>query len=90
MPSRRPFLDRATGELDSQQLLAEAVPLAKLIGYFAAISLVPFGIAYAVGPTLIGTLFGVVGQFVLAVGGAVVLVYAVARGIQLSGVADGE
>ncbi|MFC6865124.1 hypothetical protein ACFQGE_16875 [Halomicroarcula sp. GCM10025817] len=85
MPSSRPFVDPATGSLDEQQILVEAVPLAKLIGLFVAISLVPFALVFFVlGDSALGVLVGLLGQFVLAVGAGVVLVYAVARGTQLA------
>lgn len=79
-----PFVDRGTGELDAAQILAEAIPLAKLVGLVAAVALVPllpmlFGVRSAVGLALT-----LVGQFALAVGSGVVLLYVVARGVQLA------
>lgn len=86
MPSPPPFVDPVTGELDTEQILSEAVPLAKLIGVFVALSLVPFTIAFAgVGFPAVSAMFAVVGRFVLAVGTGVVLMYVVVRGTQLSG-----
>jgi hypothetical protein len=80
-----PFVDPGTGTLDYDRILVEAAPIAKLIGLFVAVALVPF----AVGVVLlsrsgIGLLFAVVGQFVLAVGAAVVLLYVIQRALQLS------
>ncbi|WP_310898814.1 hypothetical protein [Haloarcula onubensis] len=85
MPSP-PFVDRGTGELDRDQLLAEAIPLGKLVGLFAALAVVPFALAFLLGGSngVLGALFVVVGQFVLAVGTGIVLIYVVARGIQLA------
>jgi len=85
MPSP-PFVDRGSGELDQYQLLAEARPLAKLVGLFVALAIVPFGLAFLASSVngALSLLFAVVGQFVLAVGAGVVLIYVVARGIQLS------
>ncbi|WP_459192845.1 hypothetical protein [Halosimplex sp. J119] len=86
MPSSKPFIDPTTGELDTDQILAEAVPIGKLVLLFGAVSLVPFGLTFlALGNSLVGVLLAALGQFVLAVGAAVVLIYAVARGRQLSG-----
>lgn len=86
MPSKQPFIDPTTGELDTTQILSEAIPIAKLVGLFVAVSLVPFGLVFlALGNSLVGVILAAIGQFVLAVGAAVVVTYAVARGIQLSG-----
>lgn len=82
MPSRRPFFERGTGELDVEQVVAEAVPLAKLVGLVAVVALVPLLPALLGIPGALG--FTLVGQFVLAVGSGVVLVYVVARGVQLA------
>jgi len=86
MPSRPPFADPATGTLDTAQLLSEAVPLAKLIATFVAVALVPFALSFLVGfGGSLGALLTVLGQFVLAVGSGIVLIYCIARGIQLAG-----
>ncbi|WP_415379823.1 hypothetical protein [Halosimplex sp. TS25] len=86
MPSAKPFIDPTTGDPDTDRILSEAVPLAKLIGVFVALSLVPFALAFvAFGHSILGAILTLVGQFVLAVGTGVVLLYVVARGIQLSG-----
>ncbi|SIR85129.1 hypothetical protein SAMN05421858_4172 [Haladaptatus litoreus] len=85
MPPSAPFFDRGTGTIDTTQLLVEAAPLAKLIGLFAAIALVPFAIAFLLGGySIVGVLFTLVGQFILAVGSGIVLLYVVSRGMQLS------
>lgn len=80
--SSPPFVDRGTGELDTEQLIAEAVPLAKLVGLVGVVALVPLL------PALLGIpgalAFTLVGQFVLAVGSGLVLMYVVARGTQLA------
>jgi len=89
MPSSKPFIDPATGGLDTTRIVSEAVPIGKLVGLFVGLSLVPFGLVYlALGNSVLSAVLAALGQFVLAVGAAVVLTYAVARGIQLSG-ADG-
>ena len=81
MPSP-PFVDRGTGELDTKHLITEAIPLAKLVGLVGVVALIPllpalFGIRGALAFTLVG-------QFVLAVGAGLVLMYVVARGTQLA------
>lgn len=86
MPSPRPFVDSGTGTLDTGQILAEAIPLAKLVGVVFAIALVPYALAVTFGNSFVfGALFTVLAQFVLAVGSGVVLVYVVARGTALAG-----
>lgn len=86
MPSAKPFIDPTTGDPDTDQILSEAIPLAKLIGVFLAVAIVPLGLAFiAFGHSVLGAILTLVAQFVLAVGTGVVLMYAVARGIQLSG-----
>ncbi|WP_336021541.1 hypothetical protein [Halobellus salinisoli] len=86
MPSRRPFIDAETGSVDRNQLLAEAVPLAKLILSVVAVAAVPFAIAFLLGFSIFGRVFALIGQFVLAVGTGIVLLYIVVRGIDLASV----
>lgn len=63
MPPAPPFVDRGTGTIDATQILAEAIPLAKLIGLFVAIALVPFAMAFLLGGrSIVGVLFAVAGQ----------------------------
>ncbi|MFC7140634.1 hypothetical protein ACFQMA_12465 [Halosimplex aquaticum] len=62
MPSAKPFLDPATGDPDTGRILSEAVPLAKLIGVFVAVSLVPFGFAFlAFGHSVLGVILTLIG-----------------------------
>jgi hypothetical protein len=84
MPSSTPFVDPETGLLDREQIRREAEPLAKLIGLSVAVALVPFFVAFLLGPSPIALLFSLVGQFVLAVGAALTLMYVIARAIALS------
>jgi hypothetical protein len=85
MPSPHPFVDPATGGLNTAMILSEAVPLAKLIGVFVAGSLVPHAIVFfGAESSVLGALIALVGDFILAVGAGIVLLYVVARGIQLS------
>lgn len=79
-----PFVDPETGSIDTDQVLAEAIPLGSLVGLVAAVALVPFVLAFA-ADDLVGMAFALIGQFVLAVGAGVVLIYVVSRGIQLAG-----
>ncbi len=86
MPPSTPFVDRRTETIDTTQVLMEVVPLAKLIGVFVAMALVPFTVVFLLsGHSVIGVLFTLVGQFILAVGSGIVLMYIIARALQLSG-----
>lgn len=85
MPSETPFVDSTSGELDRDQLLQEAIPLAKLIALVVALSLVPFALAFlAFGSSILGAVVIVIGQFILAVGTGIVLMYVLTRAIQLA------
>jgi len=87
MPSRRPFVDVETGTLDRDQILAEAVPLARLVLFFGLIALVPFALAFFFfGRSILGTVLAAIGQFVLAVGAGIVLMYVFVRGVDIAGV----
>ncbi|MGB9953212.1 hypothetical protein [Haloarcula sp. Atlit-120R] len=86
MSPPRPFIDPATGELDTAQILSEAVPLAKLIGVFVAGSLLPYAIVFFGSEGSVpGAVLALLGEFILAVGAGVVLMYVIARGIRLAG-----
>jgi len=82
MSSPPPFIDRTSGTVETNQLLREAVPLAKLIGLVTVIALVPF--ALAVTLDVFTRLFTLLAQFVLSIGGSLVLMYIIARAIQLA------
>jgi hypothetical protein len=89
MAPSTPFVDPDTGRIDTDQLLAEALPVAKLVAIVVAVALVPFlvGTLLNVGLGLtppVGALFVFLAQFVLAVGTGVVLLYVVARGTALA------
>ena len=85
MVGPRPLFDPVTGSLDTQAVFVEAVPLAKLLGFFALLSAPAFALSFLTEGTFgLGLLFGVLGQFVLALGVALTVVYAVARGVQLA------
>ena len=86
MPSTMPFIDPVTGELDTNQILSEAIPLAKLVAAVVAVSLLPFGLGILVlDSTVLGAVLFAIGQFVLAVGSGIVLIYVIVRGMHLSG-----
>ena len=76
-----PLVDAESGRIDRTQVLAEAIPLAELVGLVALIALVPYSIAVLLGESI---LFALLGQFVLAVGSGVVLIYVVSRAMQLA------
>ncbi|MBB6647726.1 hypothetical protein [Halobellus ruber] len=86
MPSDTPFFDAGSGTLDVAEILSEAIPLARLIGLFVGVSLLPFILgAFSFGTgSLVGAAFVLLGQFVLAVGAGIVLLYVVVRARQLS------
>jgi hypothetical protein len=80
-----PFIDPETGALDTAQIRNEAYPLAGLILLFVGLALIPFlFVLLLFGNSLLGFLFTLVTQFVLAVGTGIVLIYIIARAIQLA------
>lgn len=86
MSASPPFVDPVTNELKTDEILSEALPLGKLIGLFVAISLVPFALVFfALGNSGLGAVLVLIGQFILAIGAGIVLLYIIARGIQLAG-----
>lgn len=85
MPPSPPFVDRETGTVDIDQILAKVVPLAKLIGLFVALALVPLVLVVLLaGNSLAGMILAVVAQFILTVGAGIVLLYVISRGIHLA------
>lgn len=77
-----PFLDHEEGTLDLRQILSEAIPLVALIGLVAIIALIPLAIMLTLG--ILPIVFTILTQFILAVGAGIVLLYIIARGIQLA------
>ena len=77
-----PFIDNPAGTIDINQLLREAIPLAKLIGLVTVVALGPFALAVMLG--IFRRLFTLLMQFVLAIGGGIVLMYVITRAIQLA------
>lgn len=89
MPTFPPFIDQNTGSLDYDQIRAEAFPLAGLIALFAGLALVPFiAVFLFAGNSPLGFLFTIAAQFILAIGAGVVLMYVIARAIQLAGAGE--
>jgi hypothetical protein len=91
MASSTPFVDRESGAYDFGEIWREAYPILGLVLLFGILGLIPLYLATTVTASfgvaaLIGTILTWVGQVVFAVGSAIVLMYVVARGIQLSGV----
>ena len=85
MPSPPPFIDQNTVSLDTDQIRDEAFPLAGLIALFVGLALVPLAPVVVVGGnSTLGFLLTVAAQFILAVGTGIVLMYVIARGLQLS------
>jgi hypothetical protein len=80
-----PFVDEETGAIDRERVLSEAIPLGKLVLLVAATAFLPFSIVLLFGSfSVLGTVFTLLAQFVLAVGTGIVLLYVVARGIQIA------
>ncbi|MFC4246641.1 hypothetical protein ACFOZ7_06475 [Natribaculum luteum] len=83
MPPNRLFFDPKTGDVDTDWILEEAVPIAKLVLVFGAIAALSFLLASIFSGSGISLLFAVAGQFVVAVGTGVVLLYVIVRARQL-------
>jgi hypothetical protein len=89
MATDRPFYQPGSSSLDGDQLLEEAIPLAKLVLVVGAVAVIPillqmmFVEALGLLPVSLQWLFAVLTQFVLAVGAGLILLYVVARAIQV-------
>lgn len=86
MPSRSPFLT-PDGTVDIPTVLSESIPIARLVGLFAGLSLIPFAAGFAAvgADSVAGAAFVAIGQLVLAVGAGVVLLHVLVRARYLSG-----
>jgi hypothetical protein len=74
------------GTVNTERVLAEAVPLARLIVLVVLAAAPPFALVFLfAGDSLLGTLLSVVGGVVLAAGAGVVLIHVVVRGTALAG-----
>ena len=79
-----PFTNSDDATLDTAQIRRKAYPLAGLVALFGALALIPFVLSLFAGESSLVVIFTILAQFVLAVGAGIVLIYAVARGIQLA------
>lgn len=77
-----PFLDQEEGTIDLRQLWSEAVPLMALIGLVAVVALIPLALLLTL--EILPIVFTILTQFILAVGAGIILLYVIARGIQLA------
>lgn len=85
MSPSTPFVDRESATVDTDQILAEAIPIAMLIGLFLGIALIPLALVFLLGGgSLFGVLLVIVAQFILAVGASIVLMYVIVRALQLA------
>lgn len=85
MASTGPFIDPESGGLAIDQILQEAYPLLGLILLFAGLALIPFVLTLLLfGNSVLGLVFSFLTQLTLAVGAAIVLMYVIARAIQLT------
>ena len=89
MSSDRPFFTAPEEELDTDQLLYEALPLAKLVVAIGVIALVPIFLQITLFEilglaSLFELLFTLLTQLILAVGSGIVLLYIVVRANQLA------
>ena len=83
-----PFVNPATNELDLHQIWNEALPVLGLVVLFGSLALLPYLVVVVVFEgTVISSILMAFTQLVLAVGASIVLMYVVARAIQLS---DGD
>jgi|GEM_PF-581486 len=89
MSTARPFFVSSSGELDTDRILYEAIPLAKLVAAVGLVALVPVFLQVMLSDLLgfgsaLGLLLTLATQFVLAVGTGIVLMYVVVRANQIT------
>lgn len=82
MTKSPPFIDQSSSSLNTDQIIREAIPLVKLIGLVALVAVFPLGVALS--GEIFPRFFMLIAQFIFAVGSAIVLLYVIARGIQLA------
>jgi len=85
MSPSTPFIT-ADGRIDTDRVLAEAIPLAKLVVAVFAVALVPLLVVFMLGGggSPLGVVFVVLAQFVLVVGGGIFLMHVIVRAIRLA------
>lgn len=85
MSKSPPFIDPASGELDFDQVRAEAYPLTGLVALFAGLAFVPFLLVILfAGSSTLGMVLTLFTQLIVAIGAGIILMYVIARGIQLA------
>lgn len=84
MSQSPPFVDRESRTLQTDQIWTEAFPLVGLMLLFGAIALIPYVLLTIGVPPFIQTVLVLLMQFILLVGSGIVLMYIIARGMQLS------
>lgn len=84
MPPSSAFVDRETGQLDTDRVVTEAILIAKLIALFGVLAYVPLVIVRIVPVLFASRVAHLASQFILAVGTGVVLLYVISRSIQLA------
>jgi uncharacterized membrane protein len=84
MSAKPPFIDPKTGRIETTEILYEATPLARLIGLFVVVALVPLVVESFVGDPFGVGVFSVLAGFVSSIGGAIVLIYVITRSLQLA------
>ncbi|RZV12495.1 hypothetical protein BDK88_1406 [Natrinema hispanicum] len=86
MSPPKPFLS-PSGELNTDQILDEALPLAKLIGAVVVAAFLPILALrlteFVVDFSVLRFIFMLAAQFILAVGSGIVLLYIIIRANQL-------
>lgn len=84
MAYSKPFVE-PDGSIDRAQVLEEAQALASLVGLVFVASLIPLLLTLIGGviPGL-GLVFMLLAYIILAIGSGIVLMYSIARGMQLS------
>jgi len=88
MSGSPPFVNREENELDLRRIWEEALPIVGLIVLFAAAAALPYVLVMVVfQDRFAGLVFTLFAQLVVAVGTAIVLMYVIARAIQI---ADGS
>ena len=78
------FVEADTDTLDTDRIIEEAIPLAKLIGIIGVIAYAPLAVLAIGVPPGLTFVFTLASQFLLAVGSGIVLLYVISRAIQLS------
>lgn len=82
MSSPPPFVDHEEWTIDLREILREALPLVALVGLVGIVAYVPLIVGGGLGLAPIA--FTLASQFLLVVGSGIVLLYVIARGIQLA------